>query len=128
MKLLYGAEEREGETVAMTSDMIVAMRRQHLDGLRKTLRALKKEYLLVERPDGFALTDKGRSEGRRVVRLHRLWELYLTERLGMAADHIHPQAETMEHIITPEIEALIVKELGNPEVDPHQSPIPYEED
>ena len=128
LKLLYGAEEREGETVAMTSDMIVAMRRQHLDGLRKTLRALKKEYLLVERPDGFALTDKGRSEGRRVVRLHRLWELYLTERLGMAADHIHPQAETMEHIITPEIEALIVKELGNPEVDPHQSPIPYEED
>ena len=96
--------------------------------MRKTLRALKKEYLLVERPDGFALTDKGRSEGRRVVRLHRLWELYLTERLGMAADHIHPQAETMEHIITPEIEALIVKELGNPEVDPHQSPIPYEED
>jgi manganese/zinc/iron transport system permease protein len=112
----------------MTSGMIVAIRRQHLDGLRKTLRSLKKEYLLVERPDGFALTDKGRSEGRRVVRLHRLWELYLTERLGMAADHIHPQAETMEHIITPEIEALIVKELGNPEVDPHQSPIPYEED
>jgi len=48
--------------------------------------------------------------------------------LGMAADHIHPQAETMEHVITPEIEALIVKELGNPELDPHQSPIPYEED
>ncbi len=128
LKLFYGAEERAGESIAMTSETIVAMRRQHLEGLRKTLRSLKKEYLLVERADGFALTEKGRTEGRRVVRLHRLWELYLTERLGMAADHIHPQAETMEHIITPEIEALIVKELGNPEVDPHQSPIPYEED
>ena len=128
LKLLYGAEEREGHTVAMTSETIVGIRRQHLEGLRKTLRSLKKEYLLVERADGFALTEKGRTEGRRVVRLHRLWELYLTERLGMAADHIHPQAETMEHIITPEIEALIVKELGNPELDPHQSPIPYEED
>ena len=82
----------------------------------------------MERADGFALTEQGRTEGRRVVRLPRLWELYLTERLGMAADHIHTHAETMEHIITPEIEALIVKELGNPEVDPHQSPIPYEED
>jgi manganese/zinc/iron transport system permease protein len=52
--------------------------------------------------------------------------LYLTERLGMAADHIHPQAETMEHVITPEIESLLIKELGTPERDPHQSLIPYE--
>ena len=128
LKLLYGAEERAGEPVAMTAGAMVDAREQHYEGLTKTLRNLKKEFLVVERPDGFALTDLGRSEGRRVVRLHRLWELYLTERLGMAADHIHPQAETMEHVITPEIEALIVKELGNPEVDPHQSPIPYEED
>jgi manganese/zinc/iron transport system permease protein len=128
LKLLYGAEERAGEPVAMTAGAMVDAREQHYEGLTKTLRNLKKEFLVVERPDGFALTDLGRIEGRRVVRLHRLWELYLTERLGMAADHIHPQAETMEHVITPEIEALIVKELGNPEVDPHQSPIPYEED
>lgn len=128
LKLLYGAEERAGEPVAMTADAMVDAREAHYEGLTMTLRNLKKEFLVVERPDGFALTDMGRSEGRRVVRLHRLWELYLTERLGMAADHIHPQAETMEHVITPEIEALIVKELGNPEVDPHQSPIPYEED
>jgi len=128
LKLLYGAEERAGEPVAMTAGAMVDAREQHYEGLTKTLRNLKKEFLVVERPDGFALTDLGRSEGRRVVRLHRLRELYLTERLGMAADHIHPQAETMEHVITPEIEALIVKELGNPELDPHQSPIPYEED
>ena len=128
LKLLYGAEERAGTPVAMTAAAMVDAREQHYEGLTKTLRNLKKEFLVVERPDGFALTEKGRVEGRRVVRLHRLWELYLTERLGMAADHIHPQAETMEHVITPEIEALIVKELGNPEVDPHQSPIPYEED
>lgn len=91
------------------------------------LRSLKKRLWIVEAANGYGLTDLGRVEGRRVVRLHRLWELYLTERLGMAADHIHPQAETMEHVITPEIEALLIKELGNPEVDPHQSPIPYEE-
>jgi len=128
LKLLYGAEERAGKPIAMTAGAMVDAREQHYEGLTKTLRNLKKEFLVVERPDGFALTDLGRIEGRRVVRLHRLWELYLTERLGMAADHIHPQAETMEHVITPEIAALIVKELGNPEVDPHQSPIPYEED
>jgi manganese/zinc/iron transport system permease protein len=60
-----------------------------------------------------------------VVRLHRLWEVYLTQRLRMAPDHIHPQAETMEHLITPELEAQLIHELDAPEVDPHQSKIPY---
>jgi manganese/zinc/iron transport system permease protein len=46
----------------------------------------------------------------------------------MAADHIHPQAETMEHVITPEIEKQIIRELGEPELDPHKSHIPYEND
>ena len=103
------------------------------EDVRRGLRDLKKRLWIVERSStreahgpSYGLTEMGRVEGRRVVRLHRLWELYLTERLGMAADHIHPQAETMEHVITPEIESLLIKELGTPERDPHQSLIPYE--
>ena len=43
----------------------------------------------------------------------------------MKADHIHPNAETIEHIITPEIEELLLHELNYPQMDPHESPIPY---
>ena len=112
----------------LSVDEIQRKRVIRLDRLTAALKELKKRLLIIDYGGCYGLTELGRSEGRRVVRLHRLWELYLTERLGMAADHIHPQAETMEHVITPAIEELLVKELGNPEVDPHKSPIPYEED
>jgi len=127
LKLMYQQEERRDLAVVLSNTEILDIRAMRPEKLRNALRDLKRRLLVVEHGSGYALTDLGRSEGRRVVRLHRLWELYLTERLGMAADHIHPGAETMEHVITPEIEDLLVKELGNPELDPHQSPIPYEE-
>ncbi|MEY2963676.1 MAG: hypothetical protein RL754_937 [Bacteroidota bacterium] len=128
LKLFYGQEERRGEGVQLSFDEIQQIRLHQKDQLLRTLEGLKKSYDLVQNGQKFNLTEKGRIEGRRVVRLHRLWELYLTERLGMAADHIHPQAETMEHVITPEIEKQIIRELGEPELDPHKSHIPYEND
>ena len=126
MKLMYRQEEKRGKGNKLTSPQILSIRAMREDALRVGLKDLKKRLWIIEHIDGFSLTDLGRVEGRRVVRLHRLWELYLTERLGMAPDHIHPQAETMEHVITPEIEALLIKELGMPERDPHKSLIPYE--
>ena len=126
MKLMYRQEEKGGTGNKLTSFQILGIRAMREDLLRVGLKDLKKRLWIIEHIDGFTLTDLGRIEGRRVVRLHRLWELYLTERLGMAPDHIHPQAETMEHVITPEIEALLIKELGVPERDPHESLIPYE--
>ena len=126
MKLMYRQEEKRGTGNKLTSPQILSIRAMREDALRVGLKDLKKRLWIVEHIEGFTLTDLGRIEGRRVVRLHRLWELYLTERLGMAPDHIHPQAETMEHVITPEIEALLIKELGVPERDPHESLIPYE--
>jgi len=126
MKLMYRQEEKRGKGNKLTSLQILSIRAMRDEALRVGLKDLKKRLWIIEHIDGFSLTDLGRMEGRRVVRLHRLWELYLTERLGMAPDHIHPQAETMEHVITPEIEALLIKELGMPERDPHKSLIPYE--
>jgi len=128
LKLLFQQEEQRGLPTLLSIEEIQGIREMRLDRLTSTLKELKNRLLIIDHGGSYGLTELGRGEGRRVVRLHRLWELYLTERLGMATDHIHPQAETMEHVITPEIEELLVKELGNPEVDPHQSPIPYEED
>lgn len=71
------------------------------------------------------LAKEGRDEARRLVRVHRLWETYLTELLAIANDHVHEDADSMEHIITPEIEAQLAIKLGYPEADPHKSKIPY---
>lgn len=72
------------------------------------------------------LTEKGKRIARKVVRRHRLWETYLSTQMELKSDHLHENAELMEHYITDEIEVELVKLLGNPKMDPHQRPIPYE--
>lgn len=78
----------------------------------------KKEYIL---------TEDGRKKASYIVRLHRLWELYLAEHLGNSLEHIHHSAEEMEHLITPDIEEKLTKLLLNPTKDPHKQPIPEKE-
>ena len=66
--------------------------------------------------------------GRKLVRLHRLWELYLVEFCGMPKERVHPSAEEMEHILTPEVERELSMLLHNPSLDPHKQPIPSAEE
>ena len=70
-------------------------------------------------------TEAGRLKGQRVVKLHRLWELYLSKYMKIAPDHVHEDAETIEHIITPELERQLEHLLEYPETDPHEEKIPY---
>lgn len=72
----------------------------------------------------YRLTTDGVHRGAYIVRLHRLWEVYLANYLGVGAERVHHSAEEMEHIITPEIERELTLLLHDPKVDPHQQPIP----
>lgn len=72
----------------------------------------------------FELTEDGRQKAATIVRLHRLWELYLTEQLGQEVEKVHRNAEEMEHILTPDLEERLTRILSNPRRDPHQQPIP----
>ena len=92
--------------------------------LLKGLGFLKSDNLVRRHENFWFITKNGLSESIRVVRLHRLWEMYLNQRLKLEPDHVHNDAEAIEHIITPEIEALLEKELDYPKTDPHQSKIP----
>lgn len=92
--------------------------------LLKGLNILKRKELVISHDKKWALTKKGLNEARRVVRLHRLWELYLNQKLKLAPDHVHNDAEALEHIITPELEKQLELELGFPTHDPHDSEIP----
>ncbi len=72
----------------------------------------------------YRLTKDGRHRAARIVRLHRLWELYLADQLGLGIERVHRNAEEMEHILTPEIEEKLTQLLNNPKSDPHDQPIP----
>jgi manganese/zinc/iron transport system permease protein len=75
-------------------------------------------------PTLFQLTPAGFQRAAYIVRLHRLWEVYLVEHLGYGVERVHRSAEEMEHILTPEIEQALTHILDNPTIDPHEQPIP----
>ena len=70
------------------------------------------------------LTPKGLSRAARIVRNHRIWESYLSHRLDLADDHLHRDAEDMEHVLDDDVIEQIDEALGHPSNDPHGRPIP----
>mgnify|MGYP001190927238 CR=1 FL=1 len=74
------------------------------------------------------LTQKGWEYACRIVRNHRLWELYLTNEAQYEPDHVHEDAEKIEHVIGEKTVRRIEKLLKNPKRDPHGKLIPSMED
>ena len=74
--------------------------------------------------DGATLTPSGLIAARRVVRRHRLIELFLTQVLGLDWSEVDAEAEALEHAISPRLEQAIAAYLGEPAEDPHGHPIP----
>jgi DtxR family transcriptional regulator, Mn-dependent transcriptional regulator len=71
-----------------------------------------------------ALTPAGERVALEVIRHHRLLELYLAQTLGVDVEHVHDEADRLEHAISEELEARIDQALGYPTHDPHGDPIP----
>lgn len=86
--------------------------------------AAARGWLEPASPDPMILTDLGLSEARRVVRNHRLWELFLTQEAKLAADHVHADAEEIEHVLPRDVLARLEQMLDHPTADPHGKPIP----
>ncbi|MBM3288775.1 MAG: iron chelate uptake ABC transporter family permease subunit [Candidatus Hydrogenedentes bacterium] len=126
LRTLYLNGERAGAMDAPCSmTRLMQYRAMNAWALERTLARLKGRGLVREGEDGtFALTGAGVERGARLTRLHRLWELYLTRKLEIAPDHVHDDAEEIEHIITPELEARLVAALNDPAEDPHAQRIP----
>jgi DtxR family Mn-dependent transcriptional regulator len=76
---------------------------------------------------GARLTEAGIAEARRVIRRHRLVELFLTRVLGLDWSEVDAEAEALEHAISPRLEQALAAHLGEPLEDPHGHPIPTPE-
>jgi manganese/zinc/iron transport system permease protein len=127
LKLLYhlGEESREF-SLAYSIDELLAKRRMNARQLQKTIKELLYlKFLEGDKNQKVRLSENGLKEGRRVVKIHRLWELYLSEYLNLAPDQVHDDAESIEHLITPELEKQLEERLNYPKLDPHDEEIPY---
>ena len=73
---------------------------------------------------GVSLTEKGTHAAKMIVRKHRLWEVFLVEKLAFTWDEVHDIAEQLEHIKSEQLINKLDDFLGNPTEDPHGDPIP----
>lgn len=122
LKAIYRFHEDRGSDVSGPFD---AAEISALKGPWILRRLLANEMIVEGASAGlFALTEKGKNTAQRLVRHHRLWELYLANRAKYALDHVHDDAEKMEHLMTDEQAGRLAEVLGNPTTDPHGRLIP----
>jgi DtxR family transcriptional regulator, Mn-dependent transcriptional regulator len=85
-----------------------------------------KEVLIYQKYQGVNLTEKGLLSAKMIVRKHRLWEVFLVEKLDFSWDEVHEIAEELEHIKSEKLINKLDEFLDFPSVDPHGDPIPDE--
>ena len=84
----------------------------------------EKEVVIYKKYQGVTLTELGKKTAANIVRKHRLWEVFLVERLNFSWDEVHEVAEQLEHIKSPKLINQLDSLLGFPTHDPHGDPIP----
>jgi DtxR family Mn-dependent transcriptional regulator len=81
-------------------------------------------YLDYEKYRGVRLEERGRVVALKLLRRHRLIELYLVQELGYELHEVHDEAEVLEHNVSDRFVEAVAEKLGNPDIDPHGDPIP----
>lgn len=119
-------EDRQfhGEDVTLLE--LAQLRRETLDESRQRALELQRAHLATMSDDGTALhfTPQGWQQAQAIVRNHRLWELYLTNIMQFESDHVHDEAEKIEHILGPDAVRELERKLSFPLTDPHGRKIP----
>src|SRR5260370_10646018 len=80
-------------------------------------------HVRLERSGRIDLTQKGRKRAEHLALRHQLAEMLLTDVIGLSWAKAHDEAERLEHAISPEAEALLLKRCGNKKTDPHGVPL-----
>jgi DtxR family Mn-dependent transcriptional regulator len=83
-----------------------------------------KKVIIYKKYQGVTLTKFGKKTAANIVRKHRLWEVFLVEKLNFSWDEVHEVAEQLEHIKSPKLINELDVLLGFPKQDPHGDPIP----
>ena len=121
---LWGERHHGDWQTTVPWTMLMGIRGQSSRQLGRVAWMLRKRGLMVSDERGATLSPSGLIAAQRVVRKHRLWETYLTHSLELRSDHVHRDAEIMEHALSDEALADLEERLGYPSVDPHGRPIP----
>ncbi len=125
LKALHSLEGAEKLVSPMELAYRLGVRAASVTGMLKRLS--EGGWVEYEQGRGARLTAQGTTEALRVIRRHRLMELFLTRVLGLDWSEVDAEAEALEHAISPRLEQAIADHLGEPLEDPHGHLIPTRE-
>lgn len=124
IKTIYELTIEKNQTLIKTNDLVerFGFRDQTVNEMVKRL---EHKGLITFFPyKGLGLTEKGRKVAIRMIRAHRIWEVFLTDKLGFSWEAVHEDAERLEHATSLEVLERLYAYLGKPEYCQHGNPIP----
>jgi len=125
LKAIWTLSERDTERQEVGTNNLAEQLQVSPPAVSKMLKQMEQQSLVAHLPYyGVSLTNKGRAVAIRIVRRHRLLELFLSEVLKYDENSCHDEAEHLEHHISDEFERRMDALLGFPKQCPHGSPIP----
>ncbi len=124
IKLVYRI--REGSSKTEIFDKISNSLGVSASKIKPAIKILITNGFISESNGSFNITQEGSKYALKLIRKHRLWETYITKEHVTGMEHIHPEAEKIEHLLPEELVNELDEELGYPEKDPHGSKIPRE--
>lgn len=131
LKSIYRVlEDREFKGDGVSLRELAELRHESLEQAREQSHELRRDGFATTHEDGniVLLTPAGWQRACEIVRNHRLWELYLTNAAHYAADHVHEDADKIEHVLGMEIVRDLERRLQFANRDPHGKLIPGLED
>ena len=125
LKAIYKLEEKGHDKITTNAiaEKVNTMPASVTDMLKKLA---DKKLIKYEKYKGVSLTKSGEKVAVSTIRKHRLWEMFLVDKLGFKWDEVHDIAEQLEHIQSDMLVKRLDDFLKNPKFDPHGDPIPNE--
>jgi DtxR family transcriptional regulator, Mn-dependent transcriptional regulator len=123
LKAIYKLHEKSG-TMVSTSALAEELNVSAASVTDFVKKMAAKKLISYEKSRGVVLTEKGRQIAVNIIRKHRLWEVWLVNKLEFKWDEVHDIAEQLEHVVSEELIAQLDKHLGYPKADPHGDLIP----
>ncbi len=122
LKILF--HEEHDTNPVMEIKKALGISESYLDNLLQTM---EHNQLIVKQEGKLRLTSTGKEYALRIIRIHRLWETFLSEKTGFDKLEWHDRAEAMEHKLSGKEVQELASQIGNPRYDPHGDPIPTED-
>lgn len=125
IKTIYQLREKINEDDYVSNQSIVNELGHSAQTVNEMIKKLvTKDLVVYKRYKGTKLTERGVLLAVKMIRKHRLWELFLVEKLGYSWENVHKEAEDLEHATSDEMEMRLFKFLEEPKKCPHGNSIP----